>query len=97
MPLTETYMALELLSNWAEETEQKIFEKSRGWKKIAKKSFHLWESVSPQKKNMKLILVTSAKHAIENNLDPQREVKNETKLFVLLVEKGYQKNTIGLM
>ncbi|KAG9300890.1 hypothetical protein G9A89_015346 [Geosiphon pyriformis] len=28
MPLTETYMALGSTSNWAEETEQKIFEKS---------------------------------------------------------------------
>ncbi|KAG9284593.1 hypothetical protein G9A89_004635 [Geosiphon pyriformis] len=33
MPLTETYMALESLFSWAKETEQKIFEKSRGWKK----------------------------------------------------------------
>ncbi|KAG9285876.1 hypothetical protein G9A89_013301 [Geosiphon pyriformis] len=29
MPLTEIYMALGLTSNWAEETEQKIFEESR--------------------------------------------------------------------
>ncbi|KAG9298868.1 hypothetical protein G9A89_015889 [Geosiphon pyriformis] len=29
MPLTETYMALGSTSNWAEETEQKIFEESR--------------------------------------------------------------------
>ncbi|KAG9299808.1 hypothetical protein G9A89_013168 [Geosiphon pyriformis] len=29
MPLTETYMALGLTSNWAEETKQKIFEESR--------------------------------------------------------------------
>ncbi|KAG9288388.1 hypothetical protein G9A89_021419 [Geosiphon pyriformis] len=29
MPLTETYMALRLPSNWAEKTEQKIFEESR--------------------------------------------------------------------
>ncbi|KAG9298202.1 hypothetical protein G9A89_002690 [Geosiphon pyriformis] len=33
MPLTETYMALGSTSNWAEETEQEIFEESRGWKK----------------------------------------------------------------
>ncbi|KAG9291888.1 hypothetical protein G9A89_012173 [Geosiphon pyriformis] len=30
MPLTETYMALGSTSNWAEETEQEIFEESRG-------------------------------------------------------------------
>ncbi|KAG9297878.1 hypothetical protein G9A89_000139, partial [Geosiphon pyriformis] len=29
MPLTETYMAFGLPSNWAEETEHKIFEESR--------------------------------------------------------------------
>ncbi|KAG9307677.1 hypothetical protein G9A89_023242 [Geosiphon pyriformis] len=34
MPLTETYMALGLPSNWVEETEQEIFKKSRGWKKV---------------------------------------------------------------
>ncbi|KAG9293542.1 hypothetical protein G9A89_005545 [Geosiphon pyriformis] len=34
MPLTETYMALGLPSNWAEETEQEIFEEARGWKKV---------------------------------------------------------------
>ncbi|KAG9295889.1 hypothetical protein G9A89_006628 [Geosiphon pyriformis] len=34
MPLTETYMALGSTSNWAEETEQKIFEESKGWKKV---------------------------------------------------------------
>ncbi|KAG9286710.1 hypothetical protein G9A89_012260 [Geosiphon pyriformis] len=34
MPLTETYMALGSTFNWAEETEQKIFKESRGWKKV---------------------------------------------------------------
>ncbi|KAG9284889.1 hypothetical protein G9A89_003812 [Geosiphon pyriformis] len=34
MPLTETYMALGLTSNWAEKTEQEIFKESRGWKKV---------------------------------------------------------------
>ncbi|KAG9303269.1 hypothetical protein G9A89_013595 [Geosiphon pyriformis] len=34
MPLTETYMALGLPSNWAEETEQEIFEESRNRKKL---------------------------------------------------------------
>ncbi|KAG9301739.1 hypothetical protein G9A89_003285 [Geosiphon pyriformis] len=34
MPLTETYMALGSTSNWAKETEQEIFEESRGWKKV---------------------------------------------------------------
>ncbi|KAG9298326.1 hypothetical protein G9A89_002814 [Geosiphon pyriformis] len=34
MPLTEIYMALGSTSNWAEETEQKIFEESRKWKKV---------------------------------------------------------------
>ncbi|KAG9289804.1 hypothetical protein G9A89_015384 [Geosiphon pyriformis] len=34
MPLTKTYMALGSTSNWTEETEQEIFEESRGWKKV---------------------------------------------------------------
>ncbi|KAG9297991.1 hypothetical protein G9A89_018819 [Geosiphon pyriformis] len=34
MPFTETYMAFGSTSNWAEETEQEIFEKTKGWKKI---------------------------------------------------------------
>ncbi|KAG9294545.1 hypothetical protein G9A89_008656 [Geosiphon pyriformis] len=34
MPLTETYMALGSTFNWAEETEQEIFEESREWKKV---------------------------------------------------------------
>ncbi|KAG9285636.1 hypothetical protein G9A89_009276 [Geosiphon pyriformis] len=34
MPLTQTYMALGSTSNWAEETEQEIFEESREWKKV---------------------------------------------------------------
>ncbi|KAG9304249.1 hypothetical protein G9A89_019811 [Geosiphon pyriformis] len=34
MPLTETYMAFRSPSNWAEETEQEIFEESREWKKV---------------------------------------------------------------
>ncbi|KAG9288980.1 hypothetical protein G9A89_015529 [Geosiphon pyriformis] len=29
MPITETFMALELLFNWAEKTEQEIFEEIR--------------------------------------------------------------------
>ncbi|KAG9301495.1 hypothetical protein G9A89_008347 [Geosiphon pyriformis] len=34
MPLIETYMALGSTFNWAEETEQEIFEESRRWKKV---------------------------------------------------------------
>ncbi|KAG9294300.1 hypothetical protein G9A89_021659 [Geosiphon pyriformis] len=34
IPLTKTYMALGLLFNWAEKTEQKIFEELRRWKKV---------------------------------------------------------------
>ncbi|KAG9301722.1 hypothetical protein G9A89_016793 [Geosiphon pyriformis] len=34
MPLIEIYMVLGSPSNWAEETEQEIFEESRGWKKV---------------------------------------------------------------
>ncbi|KAG9297392.1 hypothetical protein G9A89_009476 [Geosiphon pyriformis] len=34
MPLTKTYMALGLTSNWAKKTKQEIFEESRGWKKV---------------------------------------------------------------
>ncbi|KAG9294978.1 hypothetical protein G9A89_017772 [Geosiphon pyriformis] len=34
MPLTKTYMALESISNWAEKTEQKIFEETKRWKKV---------------------------------------------------------------
>ncbi|KAG9289186.1 hypothetical protein G9A89_022495 [Geosiphon pyriformis] len=31
LPITEIFMALGLPSNWAEKTEQEIFEKTRGW------------------------------------------------------------------
>ncbi|KAG9303104.1 hypothetical protein G9A89_005062 [Geosiphon pyriformis] len=44
MPLTEIYMALGLISNWTEETEQKIFEESRRWKKVK------YSTPEPQKK-----------------------------------------------
>ncbi|KAG9301941.1 hypothetical protein G9A89_020985 [Geosiphon pyriformis] len=43
MPLTETYMALGSTSNWAEETEQEIFEKSRGWKKVRYSTPEPWK------------------------------------------------------
>ncbi|KAG9294156.1 hypothetical protein G9A89_021515 [Geosiphon pyriformis] len=46
---------------------------------------------------MKLIPVTFAKHAIENDLDLQKEVKNGTTHLVLYVEKCYQKNAIELI
>ncbi|KAG9290352.1 hypothetical protein G9A89_007083 [Geosiphon pyriformis] len=62
MSLTKTYMALGSPSNWAEETEQEIFEELREWKK---------------KRNTKLALAISARHAIENDLDPQRELPEE--------------------
>ncbi|KAG9307013.1 hypothetical protein G9A89_003064 [Geosiphon pyriformis] len=44
MSFTETYMALGLTSNWAEETEQEIFEESRKWKKVR------YSTPKPQKK-----------------------------------------------
>ncbi|KAG9290478.1 hypothetical protein G9A89_002453 [Geosiphon pyriformis] len=44
MPFTETYMAIESTSNWAEETEQKNFEESREWKKVR------YSTPEPQKK-----------------------------------------------
>ncbi|KAG9285811.1 hypothetical protein G9A89_013236 [Geosiphon pyriformis] len=93
MPITETYMTLESTFNWTEETEQEIFEKQED----GRRSFHLWKPVFPQKRNMKLTLAISARHAIENDLDPQRKVENGTKLLALLVEKCYQKNAIRLM
>ncbi|KAG9306690.1 hypothetical protein G9A89_004237 [Geosiphon pyriformis] len=43
MPLTETYMALESTSNWTEETEQEIFEESRGWKKVRYSTPEPWK------------------------------------------------------
>ncbi|KAG9289745.1 hypothetical protein G9A89_014480 [Geosiphon pyriformis] len=46
---------------------------------------------------MKLVPVTFAKHAIENDLDLQKEVENGTTHLVLHVEKYYQKNAIGLV
>ncbi|KAG9306998.1 hypothetical protein G9A89_003049 [Geosiphon pyriformis] len=55
------------------------------------------QRLQKEKRNTKLVLATSARHAIENNLDFQREVENETKLLVLLIEKDYQKNAIGLI
>ncbi|KAG9304050.1 hypothetical protein G9A89_005960 [Geosiphon pyriformis] len=50
MPLTETYMALGSTSNWAEETEQKIFEKSREWKKVR------YSTPEPQKQPLYILL-----------------------------------------
>ncbi|KAG9305950.1 hypothetical protein G9A89_016603 [Geosiphon pyriformis] len=38
MPLTETYMAFGSTSNWAKETEQKIFEETRKWKKVQRRT-----------------------------------------------------------
>ncbi|KAG9284900.1 hypothetical protein G9A89_006278 [Geosiphon pyriformis] len=43
MPLTKTYMALGSTSNWAEKTEQKIFEELRGWKKIRYSTPESWK------------------------------------------------------
>ncbi|KAG9290688.1 hypothetical protein G9A89_011651 [Geosiphon pyriformis] len=43
MSLTETYMALGSTSNWAEETEQKIFKESRGWKKVRYSTPEPWK------------------------------------------------------
>ncbi|KAG9301498.1 hypothetical protein G9A89_008350 [Geosiphon pyriformis] len=43
IPLTETYMALGSTSNWAEETEQKIFEESREWKKVRYSTSEPWK------------------------------------------------------
>ncbi|KAG9298054.1 hypothetical protein G9A89_001697 [Geosiphon pyriformis] len=88
MPLIKTYMALGLTFNWSEKTEQEIFEESREWKK---------EHVFLQKRNMKFVPVTFAKHIIKNELDLQKEVENETTHLVLQVEIYYQKNTTGLM
>ncbi|KAG9286867.1 hypothetical protein G9A89_012417 [Geosiphon pyriformis] len=61
MPLTETYMAIGLTSNWTEKTERKFL-----------------KNQEDGRKNMKLAPTTSAKHAIENNLNPQKEVENGT-------------------
>ncbi|KAG9301444.1 hypothetical protein G9A89_018116 [Geosiphon pyriformis] len=43
MPLTETYMALGSTFNWAEETEQEIFEESRRWKKVRYSTLEPWK------------------------------------------------------
>ncbi|KAG9298966.1 hypothetical protein G9A89_020279 [Geosiphon pyriformis] len=43
MPLTETYMALGSTTNWAEKTEQEIFEESRGWKKVRYSTPEPWK------------------------------------------------------
>ncbi|KAG9304763.1 hypothetical protein G9A89_003937 [Geosiphon pyriformis] len=50
IPLTETYMALGSTSNWAEETEQEIFEESRGWKKVR------YSTPKPQKQPLYILL-----------------------------------------
>ncbi|KAG9292932.1 hypothetical protein G9A89_016294 [Geosiphon pyriformis] len=49
MPITETYMALGLTSNWTKETEQKIFE-TREWKKV-------WYSTPESQKKPPYILL----------------------------------------
>ncbi|KAG9289787.1 hypothetical protein G9A89_015367 [Geosiphon pyriformis] len=50
MPLTETYMALGSISNWAEETEQEIFEELREWKKVR------YFTSEPQKQSLYILL-----------------------------------------
>ncbi|KAG9306583.1 hypothetical protein G9A89_004780 [Geosiphon pyriformis] len=50
MPLTKTYMALGSTSNWAEETEQGIFEELRGWKKVR------YFTPEPQKQPLYILL-----------------------------------------
>ncbi|KAG9294689.1 hypothetical protein G9A89_008168 [Geosiphon pyriformis] len=96
LPVTETFMALELSSNRAEKTEQEIFEETRKWN-IVTRNFYQWKHVFFQKRNMKLIPAIFAKHAIENNLDIPKGVENKTTLLVSHVEICYQKNTTGLM
>ncbi|KAG9293032.1 hypothetical protein G9A89_016394 [Geosiphon pyriformis] len=46
---------------------------------------------------MKLVSATFVKHAIENDLDIPKEMKNETKHLASHVEIYYQKNATGLI
>ncbi|KAG9300080.1 hypothetical protein G9A89_018357 [Geosiphon pyriformis] len=105
-------MAFGSTSNWVKETEQEIFEKSKGWKKVRyftpepqKEPLYILlkckdckkKLSSMEKRNMKLAPATFARHAIENDLDSQKKVENEITHFVLHVETYYQKNTTGMM
>ncbi|KAG9303378.1 hypothetical protein G9A89_013704 [Geosiphon pyriformis] len=45
LPVTETFMALGSPSNWAEETEQEIFEELRRWKKVRYFTPELWKQL----------------------------------------------------
>ncbi|KAG9298848.1 hypothetical protein G9A89_015869 [Geosiphon pyriformis] len=87
MPLTETYMALGLTFNWAEEKNKKSLKNQEDGRKldilyqnhennhltfhlnaeIVTKNFHQWEPAFYLKKNMKIILVITARLATEND------------------------------
>ncbi|KAG9298164.1 hypothetical protein G9A89_005432 [Geosiphon pyriformis] len=79
MPLTETYMALELPSNWVKETEQEIFEESRGWKKVR------YSTPEPQKEPSYILLkykdCKKKLSSMEACISPEEEYKTRTCYF----------------
>ncbi|KAG9286937.1 hypothetical protein G9A89_001175 [Geosiphon pyriformis] len=88
MPLTEIYMALGSTSNWAEKTEQKIFEESREWKKVR------YFTSEPRKEPPYIPLKYKD---CKKKLSSMEALENKTTHLVSHVEICYWKNATGLM
>ncbi|KAG9291078.1 hypothetical protein G9A89_012950 [Geosiphon pyriformis] len=98
MPLTETYMALGLTSNWAKKTEQEIFKESRGWKKVR------YSTPEPRKQPLYIPLKCkdcnkklSSMGACISPKEEYETLESGTTHLALHVEKCYQKNAIELI
>ncbi|KAG9293511.1 hypothetical protein G9A89_005514 [Geosiphon pyriformis] len=89
MPLTETYMALKSTSNWAEETEQEIFEESRGWKKVR------YSTPEPQKQPLYILLkckdCNKKLSSMGACISPEEEYETRTCYFC----KAYHREQFG--
>ncbi|KAG9307658.1 hypothetical protein G9A89_023223 [Geosiphon pyriformis] len=89
MPLTKTYMALGLTSNWAEETEQEIFEESRGWKKVR------YSTLEPQKQPLYIPLkcknCNKKLSSMGTCISPEEEYETRTCYFC----KTYHRERFG--
>ncbi|KAG9305530.1 hypothetical protein G9A89_003593 [Geosiphon pyriformis] len=94
MPFTKTYMALRSTFNWAEETEQKIFEESREWKKVR------YFTPEPQKQPLYIPLkckdCNKKLSSMEVCISPEEEYETRTCYFCKACHKkrfGYLKRS----
>ncbi|KAG9303132.1 hypothetical protein G9A89_005090 [Geosiphon pyriformis] len=94
MPPTKTYMAFRSPSNWAEKTEQEIFEESRGWKKVRYSTLKPWKQppyipLKCKDCNKKLLSMGAY-------ISPEEEYKTRTCYFCKACHKerfGYPKRS----